>query len=102
MRIKSYYIQNIADMFHCYQVRVKYSHQEFKEGVKADEISNDKWVSLERLDNIEDKVRDIFLILWNSYFLICPGEQDSWGQKGAQVVGVGVEPKARPGPYPIS
>ena len=47
----------IADMFHCYQVRVKYSHQEFKEGVKADSIAPHQWVSLEREDNIEKKVR---------------------------------------------
>ena len=45
----------IADMFHCYQVRVKYSLQEFKEGVKAYEVR--EWRSLEREDNIEKKVR---------------------------------------------
>ena len=44
-------------MFHCYQVRVKYSHQEFKQGVKADSIAPHQWVSLEREDNIEKKVR---------------------------------------------
>ena len=55
-----YYIQIgvlLADMFHCYQVRVKYSHQEFKEGRKADAIREQDWVSLEREDNIEKKVR---------------------------------------------
>ena len=50
-------------MFHCYQVRVKYSHQEFKEGRKADAIREQDWVSLEREDNIEKKVRK------NIYFL---------------------------------
>ena len=58
---------NIAELYHCYQVRVKYSHQEFKEGIKDYEIPNDKWIDLERLERleingtIEERVRDIFL-----------------------------------------
>ena len=58
---------NIAELYHCYQVRVKYSHQEFKEGRKDYEIPKDKWIDLERLERveingtIEERVRDIFL-----------------------------------------
>ena len=48
---------------------MKYSHQEFKEGIKDYEIPNDKWIDLERLEHleingtIEERVRDIFCIL---------------------------------------
>jgi len=54
-----------ADMFHCYQVRVKYSHQEFKEGRKADAIREQDWVSLEREDNIEKKMMNDTPLLVN-------------------------------------
>jgi len=52
-----------ADMFHCYQVRVKYSLQEFKEGVKAYEVR--EWRSLEREDNIEKKMMNDTPLLVN-------------------------------------
>jgi len=42
-----------AELYHCYQVRVKYSHQEFKEGRKDYEIPKDKWIDLERLERVE-------------------------------------------------
>ena len=43
-----------ADMYHCFQVRVVYSHQVFKEDIDASEIRD--WVDLNRFDNIEKKV----------------------------------------------
>jgi len=42
-----------ADMYHCYQVRVIYSHSKFVEGKSAASIYD--WVDLERYDTIENK-----------------------------------------------
>ena len=42
-------------MYHCYQVRVIYSHSKFVEGKSAASIYD--WVDLERYDTIENKVR---------------------------------------------
>ena len=46
-----------ADMYHCYQVRVIYSHSKFQEGKSAAYIHD--WVDLERYDTIENKVRNV-------------------------------------------
>lgn len=43
-----------ADMYHCYQVRVSYSHVPFRNGTKATDIGD--WVDLQRYDTIENKV----------------------------------------------
>ena len=44
-------------MYHCYQVRVIYSHSKFQEGKSAASIYD--WVDLERYDTIENKVRNV-------------------------------------------
>ena len=45
-----------ADMYHCYQVRVVYSHQKYKEGVATSDIPDGQWVDLTRHDALENKV----------------------------------------------
>ena len=46
-----------ADMYHCYQVRVIYSHSKFQKDKSAASIYD--WVDLERYDTIENKVRNM-------------------------------------------
>ncbi len=43
-----------ADMYHCYQVRVVYSHTPFKNGTPSHYIQD--WVDLKRHDMIENRV----------------------------------------------
>ena len=52
-----------ADMYHCYQVRVVYSHLPYRNGTPSYSINN--WVDLERYDTIENKV-----IIFNENYLV--------------------------------
>ena len=50
-----------ADMYHCYQVRVIYSHAPYRNGTPSYYVND--WVDLERFDTIENKVRWLFVDL---------------------------------------
>jgi len=53
-----------ADMYHCYQVRVKYAKIPFKNGTPSYEIDYGSWVNLERHDTIENQtMRDTPLLV---------------------------------------
>jgi len=53
-----------ADMYHCYQVRVKYAKIPFKNGTPSYVINNDAWINLERHDTIENMtMRDTPLLV---------------------------------------
>ena len=51
-----------ADMYHCYQVRVIYSHVPYRNGTPSYYVND--WVDLERFDTIENKVRWLFVDLF--------------------------------------
>ena len=46
-----------SDMFQCYQVRVQYIDQDYKNNTAIDEFHESTWKNLSRYDNLENEVR---------------------------------------------
>ena len=44
-------------MFQCYQVRVQYIDQDYKNNTAIDEFHESTWKNLSRYDNLENEVR---------------------------------------------
>ena len=45
-----------SDMFQCYQVRVQYIDQDYKNNTAIDEFHESTWKNLSRYDNLENEV----------------------------------------------
>ena len=50
-------------MFQCYQVRVQYIDQDYKNNTAIDEFHESTWKNLSRYDNLENEVS------WYNYLL---------------------------------
>ena len=48
-----------SDMFQCYQVRVQYIDQDYKNNTAIDEFHESTWKNLSRYDNLENEVNII-------------------------------------------